>query len=34
MKNFFSHDFIHFKILYKLENQSKIDKRKKKGGKY
>lgn len=33
MKNLFSHDFVHIKILYKLENQSKID-QKKKGGKY
>lgn len=25
MKNLFSHDFVHIKILYKLESQSKID---------
>lgn len=29
MKNLFSHDFVHIKILYKLENQSKIDQKKK-----
>lgn len=28
MRNLFSHDFVHIKILYKLENQSKIDKKK------